>query len=183
MDNYILQIPFQQIQFLLINLNNYINQINSIIIDINNIFNQINNNTFLNQKNINNLPNFNNDLNSNLNMNLQKEIMNNINNNKNYNINNIKNNISNNNMNMNNFLIKKSIFLTFIFEKYNKQIFINVNEEDKFEEVICKLEDKYNWLVPIEDKSYYYRDIKIEDFTKNVRDLNIVDNSKILIKI
>ena len=132
----------------------------------------------------------------------------NMNNNNMMNTNNIYRSINNfnnmNNMNMNNssnygnvnnnynksqynqpaqFHLKNEgiIFVIFTFKKNEKQIFINVDENETFGNAIRKLEVKYNWLKLISGKIYLYNNIEISNFNLTLKQLNIGDNSNISI--
>ncbi len=95
--------------------------------------------------------------------------------------NNNNNNI--NNQNNNNNMRKKDIFITFTFAKYNKQIFIDVNGEDLFQNVLKELEDKYNWLKSLNGKKYFYNNEDITNSPKTINKLKLVDNSNIVITV
>ena len=75
--------------------------------------------------------------------------------------------------------------MTFTFKKYNKQIFIDVDDNDIFQNVIIELEEKYDWLKPINGRKYFLnnREIKRNEFSKTVKNLGIVDNSNIVIVV
>ena len=140
--------------------------------------------------NVNQIQNMNNmNMNNNNNLNFYGN-NNNINNNNNFNSvqNNNGNNIFNNKNNLINNKIyskntDKNIFLTFTFEKYNKQIYIDINENDTFNNIIIELEEKYNWLKGIQNKTYLLNDkeIKKDEFSKTGKILGIVDNTNIVI--
>ena len=80
-------------------------------------------------------------------------------------------------------LNEKIVFLTFTFEKYKKNIFIEVNGNDKFEEVIKKLEEKYSWLTTIKNKQYIFDKKQITNYNMTLNELGIVDNSDITVII
>ena len=178
------------------NMNNNFNIINNLNNNMNNL-NMNNNNINMNSFNNNNINmnNMNNNFNNNMfNMANFNNIGNNMilnqnNNSKNYGSaqNNNGNIISNNNNSGNNKTYAKkddkNIFLTFTFSKNHKQIFIDVNENDIFENVIRELEEKYSWLQTFQYKTYFLdnKEIKKEDFSKTVKNLKIVDNSNIVI--
>mgnify|MGYP003571550055 CR=1 FL=1 len=155
-------------------MNNNINNMNNNKNNINNNMNIMNNNM-----NFNPFNNINQNMNNN---NIQ-------NNNINSNQNNMKNNVSfNNKSNINNQNCQNTetnngyIFVTFTFKKYNKQIFLDIYENMLFKDVIIQLEEKYSWLKSIKNKYYYFKDKKI-DINKTVKNLNIKDNSDIIIQI
>ena len=104
------------------------------------------------------------------------------NNNSNNNI--ISQNINSGNNQKNQF-VENPVFLTFTFKKYNKQIFIDVDDNDIFQNVIIELEEKYDWLKPINGRKYFLnnREIKRNEFSKTVKNLGIVDNSNIVIVV
>ena len=164
------------------NMNNNMNNINNNNMNImNNNMNMTNNN--MNNINNNNMKIMNNNIN---NMNNNNYIQNN---NINSNQNNMKNNVSfNNKSNINNQNYQNTetnngyIFVTFTFKKYNKQIFLDFYKNMLFKDVIIQLEEKYSWLKSIKNKYYYFKDKKI-DINKTVKNLNIKDNSDIIIQI
>ena len=171
----------------------------------------MNNNNNMNNNNMNNNNMNNNNINNNTNNNIIN-MSNNWNNNmmgnnlKNANNDNLNSNQINN-MQNNNILLKEQgdlsfsknklktevenntklneqiVFLTFTFEKYNKNIFIEVDGNDKFNEVIQKLEEKYSWLTTINNKIYYYNGNQIPNFNLTLNELGIVDNSDIKVII
>ena len=177
------------------NINNNININYNNNYYINNAFvNNFYNNVNSNKMNMNNLPsnNLNNNMNMNIinnNMNLNNIMFNNMNMNNNLNSNNFKMNnyMFNNNMNINqmnnfnnNILLKgKSIFLTFILN--NKQIFIQSNENETLENIIFKLENKYNWVKNVNKTKYLYNNQEIVKRNYTLKQLNIPDNSTIII--
>ena len=71
--------------------------------------------------------------------------------------------------------------MTFIIEKYNRNIFIEVNGNDKFEKVITKLEEKYSWLATIKNKIYIYGNSEIKNYKMTLNELGIVEDSDIKI--
>jgi hypothetical protein len=134
--------------------------------------------------------------------------INNLNINRNNNINNMNlisnrsNNMQNNNILMNELgdlsssqkkvktefesntkLNEQVVFLTFTFEKYNKNIFIDVDRNDEFKEVIKKLEEKYSWLTTITNKLYIYDKKQIGNFNLTINELGMVDGSDIKVII
>lgn len=80
-------------------------------------------------------------------------------------------------------LNEQVVFLTFTFEKYNKNIFIEVDGNDKFIEVIKKLEEKYSWLTTITNKLYIYDKKQIGNFNLTINELGMVDGSDIKVII
>ena len=119
-------------------------------------------------------------------MNLSNQNFNNMNNmnfmNMSFNKNNINNNNLNNILSNNNNLGNQKVFLTFKFKKNNKECFINVNGNDKFIEVIRKLEEKYKWLKEDQNQTYYYQNQQITNMNSSLNDLGIIDNSYIISK-
>ena len=115
------------------------------------------------------------------NMGMNNMAMNNMNNMNNKNFQMMSNNgiMDNETTNFN----KQSIFLTFTFEEYNEQIFIDVNENEKFQNLINEIEGRYNWLKSIKDKNYFYQNKQIVNFDLSIKELNIVDNSNINILV
>jgi hypothetical protein len=80
-------------------------------------------------------------------------------------------------------LNEQVVFLTFTFEKYNKNIFIVVDRNDEFKEVIKKLEEKYSWLTTITNKLYIYDKKQIGNFNLTINELGMVDGSDIKVII
>ena len=146
-------------------MNNNMNNINN---DINNKYNNSNNKMF-NNLNIYSNMNFNNMKNYNaINMSENKNLKG---------INNIQNNnILNSQSNLMSFSQNNLTYLTFTFEKYNKNIFIEVDGNDKFIEVIKKLEKKYIWLETIKNKLYIYDKKQIGNFNLTLNELGIVED-------
>ena len=179
------------------NMNSLFKKNNMINLNTNNNMNINNSNNIMNN-NVNNNINF---LNSNYNMNNVNYMNeNNFNIQMNNNINKSFNNIKSNNNNLNNNIIsqninsgnnqknqfvEKPVFLTFTFKKYNKQIFIDVDDNDIFQNVIIELEEKYDWLKSINGRKYFLnnREIKKNEFSKTVKNLGIIDNSNIVIVV
>jgi len=162
------------------NMNN-INNMNNM-----NFMNNMNNMIFMNM--FNNINNFNNKDNSNNNYN--ESIQNMLNYNKN-----CKNGgKQNNNQEINNINNKdiddyfkedeneNPLFVTFTIEKDNKQIYLDVREDMAFKEVKNKLENKYDWLQKIQNKTYYFNHQKIDE-NKTLGNLRILNNSNVVIKI
>jgi hypothetical protein len=189
------------------NMNNKMfNKMNNNMNDkMNNINNNLNNNLFYNKNininnNITNNINMNNDIN-NKNNNSNNKMFNNLNNMnfnnmKNYNeinmsenknlkgINNIQNNnILNSQNNLMSFSKNNLTYLTFTIEKYKKNIFIEVDGNDKFIEVIKKLEEKYIWLKTIKNKLYVYDEEQIGNYNFTLNELGIVEDSDIKVII
>ena len=137
--------------------------------------NQNNNIYKLNQKNFNYKENMNNIDNSNNNTNY---INNNINNNNYYNNN---NNINNNNTNYNN---DDEICLYFRFIQNQKELYIEVNENEIFENIIKKLVSKYDTLDNsiINEYSFNFKKKKIVDFKKTAKQLGLINDSYIEVK-
>ena len=122
------------------------------------------------ENNIHNLNNLNNNMNmmGNINMNM------------------FNNNFTNNNMNiMNNNQSQQNqdnfIFVTFTLKKNLKQMYIDVNENESFGNMIKILEDKYSFLKNIPNKTYSYKGKIITDFNQTLKHLNINENSDIFI--
>ena len=159
---------------------NYINNMNNM--KLNNSMNNMNNNM-----NIMNNNNLNMKINNSYNNNGIVNFNNNFNNNISNNSNNQNNNIisQNNNSGNNNKSIQKDIFLTFTFQKYNKQIFLDINANDTFSNILEELTEKYNWLNSIKGKKYFLneREIKENEFSKTAESLGIKDNSNIVIVV
>jgi len=148
------------------------------------------NNPMWSNNNFNNQVNMNNFNNNSFNNNNNQMNMNNTNNQNNMNINtnsvfnsNFQNNFNNNTINQTQQDSKgKMIFVTFTFLKNKKQIYIDVNENDSFENCLLILEDKYEWLKTIENKSYFIKDKKIENYKLSLKQLGIEESSDIIIK-
>ena len=183
--------------------NNIINMGNNNINNMgnNNIINMGMNNVGMN--NINNMGNNNMNSMGMKNMGMNNMGMNNMNNMGMNNMNKMRinnmNNIGMNNMPNNNFQMEKNngnkgnnstdvknpntIFLTFTFEEYKKQIFYDVDANERFQNVINELEEKYDWLKSIKNRSFFYQNKPITNFNLSFKELNIGDNSNIIIKI
>ena len=136
-----------------------------------NMSNQMNTNFPMNMNNVN-FPMKNNQFNNN-NINVNTSIV----------LNNINNNRSNNNLNNPNQQIQQEnlIFVTFTFKKNKKQIYLDLNENDTFENVLSQLVDKYNWLAMFKNKSFYFNNKKITDYKVSIKKLGIIENSDIII--
>ena len=70
------------------------------------------------------------------------------------------------------------ITVYFIFEKYNKKIYINANINEKLSKVISELIEKYNWLKHIRNLKFYL-DKKLLDENKTLAENGIQDDSEI----
>ena len=95
------------------------------------------------------------------------------------------NNTSSNSINIssnNNNSDELEDYLNFIFEKNNRKCFISVNGNDKFVEVIWKLEEKYNWFKDNQNQTYYYQSKVINNKNLSLDELGIVDGSDIIVK-
>jgi len=151
------------------NMNQNIYYMNSMYNNINNEINCYNNNIdFMNANtNSNNINNMN--------------LMNNFNNNNNSYINNTENNIKKNDVNNSE---ENFICIIFSFEEHNKQIFIDVDENLEFRKVIELLEEKYNWLKYIKERTYIYKQKEITNALMNcsIKSLGICSNDFISIK-
>ena len=75
----------------------------------------------------------------------------------------------------------KTFVLYFTIKKNKKQIYIDSYENEQFKSVIQNLEVKYNWLKSIHNKIYKYNGKEIHNFDLSNKDLEICDNSKIII--
>ena len=124
--------------------------------------NQNNNLYKLNQKNNNNYIN------------------NNINNNNYYN----NNNIINNNINNINYNNDKEICLYFRFVENQKELYIEGNENEAFENIIKKLISKHDTLDNnfINEYSFYFNNKEIINFKNTAKQLGLIDDSYILVK-
>ena len=162
-----------------------VNNMNSMYNNINNEMNFISNNNYKMNNNINcintNISNANTNNNTNKINNINNiNYMNNINNNNNNFINIADNNIKNNDISdSENFFC-----IIFNFEEYNKKIFIDVDENLQFREVIELLEEKYNWLRYIKERTYIFKNKEIagEQMNYSIKKLGICSNDLISIK-
>jgi len=146
------------------NNNSYNNSNNN-----NNNMNNINNNNNNNSNSMNPYNNNNNNINNNYNMN-----NNNINtNNNNQNLLNENKNITENNKN-------KIICLYFKFNKYNKEIYIDINEDYLFSKVIDELKKKYLWFSSVKNPKFIFNR-QILDDNITVRQNELQDSSTITI--
>ena len=147
-------------------------------------------NEFINNIGNNNI--FINMLNNNMNKNNNNMNMNNINNNNMNNMNYNMNNNINNNMNIsnkndpnlagNNDPKQPTIFVTFTIEKYNKQVYMDINNNETFVNLKTQLEEKYNWLQSIPNKKYFFNGKDITSKNSTIKKLGLIDNSDIIIK-
>ena len=80
---------------------------------------------------------------------------------------------------VNNVVNEKCITLYFEFSN-GKQIYLDVNDTLKFEEVIEKLKNKYDWLNNIEIKDFLFNGKHISR-SKTVKANGLVDSSKIIV--
>ena len=170
------------------NMNDNNNIVNNQNINNNNIQNN-NNNFSYNFENMNNynMNNLDNKIQTNININNKSQINNiqqqQLNPNQN---NNINSNIpdDNNIQSEDEYISEENnpdlIFIKFAFKKV-KQIYIDVDKNSKFKDVLFQLEDKYEWLKDIQNKYYIFNDKKIEDFNQNIFELGIKDSSDIFI--
>ena len=124
--------------------------------NLNNNMNNMNNmNSMNNMNNINNINNINMNMNNMNNMNMMGN--NNMNNNMNMNM--FVNNNMNNNMNNQNQPFpdqeesKNSIFITFTYPKRG-QVYLDVDRNQIFTEVIRLLKNKYEWVNSIKNPKY-----------------------------
>ena len=153
-------------------------------------FNMMNSNNMLNQNNFNNI-------NNQMNMNNQKnnQINNQMNmNNSNNNNMNVKTDmvlqcLKNYNPNNNNTIFGNpfkeegnTIFITFTFEKNGKQIYLDANENNSFENTLQVLLFKYNWLQTLNNKRYFFENKEITNSKLSLKNLGIIDSSDIIIK-
>ena len=142
----------------------------------NNIEDNQNNNLYkLNQRNFDTKEKMNNIDNSNNNTNYYN---NNINNNNNYYNN---NNIINNNTNYNN---DDEICLYFRFTENQKELYIEVNEDEIIENIIKKLISKYDTLDNniFNEYSFYFKNKKITNFKKTAKQLGLISDSYITVQ-
>ena len=169
------------------NNNNYnINMINMNCMNMNNN-NNINFQNNFNQQNMNNLnfcfnQNMKNNMNFN-NFNNQSNLKPNTNNNFINQGNNINNALKNQALIKNDNLQGKMIFITFTFKANNKQIFLDVNENEIFENIIIQLKEKYLWLKDFKNLVYYFNNKKLSEnfFKTSAKNLGLKDNSNIII--
>ena len=172
--------------------NNNNNNFNNNYINNNNINNNNNNNNYNFNNNINNKNNFisNNFNNNNINNN---KYFNNFNNNNNnlYNNNNFDNNnnnkISKQNVinNSNNTSLsdsKNMICLLFNFKEYNKEIYLDIYENEIFSNVIKELKIKYSWLNDLKNLKFSFNNREI-DKNKKLKEIGLKDSSKIIIDL
>ena len=170
------------------NMNKKMNMPNQMNINNMNMNNQINNMRINSMNNMNNQMNFGN-MNNKMPMNNQMNF-NNMNNNMNNmsknNSMNIKTDMVLNNINKNNQNHQvpqgNVIFVTFTFMKNKKQIYIDINENETFENTIKQLEEKYNWLRMTKNPTYFLNGNKIDNQKLSLKNLGISENSDIMIK-
>ena len=173
------------------NMNNINNQMNFNNMNNQFIFNNINNQMGFNMNNQMNFNNMNNKINFNNSNNFNNQIGFNINNlqnnialnNNNININNTMNNNNINNKNQNQQILEGNIiFVSFTFIKNRKQIYIDVNENETFENAIKLLDKKYTWFPLTENKIYFLKDKQITNYKMTLKNLGIEDSSDVTIK-
>ena len=163
------------------NNNNFINNndLNNNTFNPSNLFNFLNCINMNNMNNMNNLNNLNN--------------MNNMNNmNKNSSSNPIQQNINNNNLNAmnkksnaNNNINKNGnnlIYIKFIYKENNG--FINIYENQIFNDAIEILNRKYKWIKPIDNKKFYLDEAKSKEIKKEstIFSLHLENKPSIYIK-
>lgn len=73
------------------------------------------------------------------------------------------------------------ITLYFIFEKYKKKIYIEIDKNEKFKNAIDELKEKYDWLNSLNNLKYYFKG-KLLDNNKTLAQNGLEDNSEINIK-
>ena len=173
------------------NMNNINNQMNFNNMNNQFIFNNINNQMGFNMNNQMNFNNMNNKINFNNSNNFNNQIGFNINNlqnnialnNNNINTNNTTNNNNINNKNQNQQILEGNIiFVSFTFIKNRKQIYIDVNENETFENAIKLLDKKYTWFPLTENKIYFFKDKQITNYKMTLKNLGIEDSSDVTIK-
>ena len=165
-----------QNQMNMANNNNNFNMMN--MNNMNNMFNQININGINNQMGMNYPMNMNNQMNNQMNMNKFNTPINNMKVNTNMVLNNINKNNNNNFQDED----ENTIFVTFTFDINKKQIYLDVNENRTFENVISLLQDKYNWFGMIKNKKYFFNNQEITNYKLSLKNLGIKESSDIIIK-
>ena len=75
---------------------------------------------------------------------------------------------------------KDIIFITFTFKK-GKQIFLDINKNQTFQNAITQLEDKYEWLKNIKNRKYTFNNKIIENYNQTLTQLKIEESSNIII--
>ena len=80
---------------------------------------------------------------------------------------------------------KNLIFITFTFEQNKKQIYIDADKNETFNNVLLQLEEKYNWLRNIKKKTYIFKGKPIPErnYSETLQQLQIKDNSDISISM
>ena len=159
-----------------------INNNNMNIINNNINLNMVPNNTF---NNINNNANM---INNNCNIN-SNNMPNNTAMNIAFNNNNFMNNLNNNvqqNFNSNNELPpekkENTIFVSFTYKRNNKQIFLDINQNETFGNAIIQLDKKYKSSLQNNPNIYFSNKGQIiNDFNKTLKQLHIKDSSDITI--
>ena len=68
------------------------------------------------------------------------------------------------------------------FIKNRKQIYIDVNENETFENAIKLLDKKYTWFPLTENKIYFFKDKEITNYKLTLKNLGIEDSSDVTIK-
>ena len=129
--------------------------------------------------------NFNQNMNNNMNFNIFNNQSNTNNNNFINQGNNTNNTIKNQALIKNDNLQGKMIFITFTYKENNKQIFLDTNENEIFENIIIQLKEKYLWLKDLKNLAYYFNNKKLSknDYKTSAKNLGLKDNSNIIIEI
>ena len=79
---------------------------------------------------------------------------------------------------------EKLLTIIFTFEKCDKHIFIEINENETFSNVIKKLEEKYEWLKYINKEiKYIYNKNEIINRNNTLEELRINDYSTVVFKV
>ena len=72
------------------------------------------------------------------------------------------------------------ITIYFKFRTNRKQIYLDINKNEKFYQAISKLKEKYNWLKQIRNLRFYFKNKEIDN-NKSLSENGIIDNSEIII--
>ena len=72
------------------------------------------------------------------------------------------------------------ITIYFNFVKNKKQIYLDINKNEKFSKAITQLKEKYNWLKQMRYLKFYFNNKEVDN-NKSLVENGIIDNSEIII--
>ena len=74
------------------------------------------------------------------------------------------------------------ICLLFNFKEYNKEIYLDIYENEIFSNVIKELKIKYSWLNDLKNLKFSFNNREI-DKNKKLKEIGLKDSSKIIIDL